>query len=40
MDNHLVLTVSGLPTDDNAAGVWYVDGGLGDVLYDPLPLGR
>jgi arylamine N-acetyltransferase len=36
--NHLVLTVSGLPTSDNPAGVWYVDAGLGDALHDPLPL--
>lgn len=36
--NHLVLTVSGLPTAANPAGVWYVDQGLGDALHDPLPL--
>lgn len=36
--NHLVLTVDGLPTDDNPSGAWYVDAGLGDALYDPLPL--
>jgi arylamine N-acetyltransferase len=36
--NHLVLTVSGLPTDDNPSGVWYVDVGLGDALHEPLPL--
>jgi len=36
--NHLVLTVSGLATDDNPSGVWYVDAGLGDALHDPLPL--
>jgi arylamine N-acetyltransferase len=35
--NHLVLGVSGLPTDDNPSGQWYVDAGLGDALYDPLP---
>ncbi len=33
--NHLVLTVAGLPDDD---GTWMVDAGLGDALYDPLPL--
>jgi arylamine N-acetyltransferase len=33
--NHLVLTVTGLPDDD---GAWMVDAGLGDALYDPLPL--
>jgi N-hydroxyarylamine O-acetyltransferase len=38
MTNHLVLTVSDLPTDDNPAGSWYVDVGLGDALYEPLPL--
>lgn len=36
--NHLVLTVHGLPTGDNPAGVWYVDAGLGDALHEPLPL--
>lgn len=38
MGNHLVLTVDGLPTDDNPAGVWYVDAGLGDAMYDAIPL--
>ncbi|MDQ3738580.1 MAG: arylamine N-acetyltransferase, partial [Actinomycetota bacterium] len=38
MTNHLVLTVAGLPTDDHPSGVWYVDAGLGDGLYEPLPL--
>jgi arylamine N-acetyltransferase len=38
MTNHLVLTVTGLPTDDNPGGTWYVDAGLGDALYEPLPL--
>lgn len=38
MTNHLVLTVSGLPDDANPDGTWYVDVGLGDALYDPLPL--
>lgn len=36
--NHLVLTVDQLPTEGNAGGVWYVDAGLGDALYSPLPL--
>jgi N-hydroxyarylamine O-acetyltransferase len=38
MGNHLVLTVAGLPTDENPSGVWYVDAGLGDALHEPLPL--
>jgi N-hydroxyarylamine O-acetyltransferase len=38
LTNHLVLTVSGLASDDNPEGVWYVDTGLGDALHDPLPL--
>jgi arylamine N-acetyltransferase len=38
MTNHLVLTVSGLPTDHNPAGTWYVDAGLGDALHEPVPL--
>jgi arylamine N-acetyltransferase len=36
--NHLVLTVRGLPSDENPSGVWYVDAGLGDALYEALPL--
>jgi arylamine N-acetyltransferase len=36
--NHLVLTVTGLPTDTNPSGHWYVDQGLGDALYEALPL--
>ncbi|MEY2571617.1 MAG: N-hydroxyarylamine O-acetyltransferase [Acidimicrobiaceae bacterium] len=36
--NHLVLTVSGLPSDAHPAGTWYVDAGLGDTLHDALPL--
>ena len=36
--NHLVLTVDGLPTDENPSGTWYVDAGLGDAMYEPLPL--
>jgi N-hydroxyarylamine O-acetyltransferase len=38
LTNHLVLTVSGLPSAANPEGVWYVDAGLGDALYEPLPL--
>ncbi len=38
LTNHLVLTVAGLPADDNASGVWYVDAGLGDALYETVPL--
>jgi arylamine N-acetyltransferase len=38
LSNHLVLTVTGLPSDDNPSGTWYVDAGLGDALYDPLQL--
>src|SRR6478609_3606395 len=38
LGNHLVLTVTGLPSDENPTGVWYVDTGLGDALHDPLPL--
>lgn len=38
MTNHLVLTVSGLPTEENPAGTWYVDAGLGDALHEALPL--
>ena len=38
LTNHLVLTVRGLPSDDNPPGVWYVDAGLGDALYEAMPL--
>jgi arylamine N-acetyltransferase len=38
LTNHLVLVVEGLPTDANPEGKWYVDAGLGDALYEPLPL--
>ena len=38
LTNHLVLTVHDLPDDDNPSGTWYVDVGLGDALYEPLPL--
>ncbi len=40
MANHLVLTVHGLPSDDNPGGIWYVDAGLGDALHEPIPLRR
>jgi arylamine N-acetyltransferase len=36
--NHLVLVVSGLPTDANPGGRWWVDVGLGDAFRDPVPL--
>lgn len=36
--NHLVLTVTDLPDGANPLGRWYVDGGLGDALHEPLPL--
>ncbi|UBU14843.1 arylamine N-acetyltransferase family protein [Nonomuraea gerenzanensis] len=36
--NHLVLTVRGLPSDDNPGGEWLADLGLGDALHEPLPL--
>ncbi len=39
MTNHLVLTVGGLPSDDNPEGRWYVDAGLGDGPTSALPLG-
>ena len=38
LTNHLVLTVSGLPTDENESGEWYVDAGLGDALHEAVPL--
>ncbi len=38
MTNHLVLQVHGLPSDDCPDGSWYVDAGLGDALYEPVPL--
>jgi N-hydroxyarylamine O-acetyltransferase len=38
LTNHLVLLVGGLPSDGNPSGNWYVDAGLGDALYEPLPL--
>ncbi len=36
--NHLVLVVSGLPSDQNPGGDWWVDVGLGDAFRDPVPL--
>jgi N-hydroxyarylamine O-acetyltransferase len=36
--NHLVLVVSGLPTEANPTGEWWPDVGLGDALLEPLPL--
>jgi arylamine N-acetyltransferase len=38
MSNHLVLTVDGLPTEENPSGTWYVDAGLGHALHEALPL--
>lgn len=38
MVNHLVLLVHGLATESNPGGIWYVDAGLGDALYEPVPL--
>lgn len=35
---HLALTVHGLVTPACPDGVWLVDVGLGDALYEPLPL--
>jgi N-hydroxyarylamine O-acetyltransferase len=36
--NHLVLTVSGLPSAESPDGDWLVDLGMGDGLHGPLPL--
>jgi N-hydroxyarylamine O-acetyltransferase len=36
--NHLALTVHGLPSPQNPGGAWFADSGLGDALYEPLPL--
>jgi N-hydroxyarylamine O-acetyltransferase len=36
--DHLVLLVSGLPTDDNPGGLWWPDLGLGEGFLDPLPM--
>jgi N-hydroxyarylamine O-acetyltransferase len=35
---HLVLLVSGLPTDANPGGRWWPDAGLGEGPIDPVPL--
>jgi arylamine N-acetyltransferase len=36
--NHLGLTVAGLPAAAAPDGRWLVDVGLGDALYEPIPL--
>jgi arylamine N-acetyltransferase len=36
--NHAALVVEGLPSETNPGGRWWVDAGLGDALYDPMPL--
>jgi N-hydroxyarylamine O-acetyltransferase len=36
--NHLALTVTGLPSDTNPAGDWFIDAGLGDGPHEPMPL--
>lgn len=36
--NHLALTIHGLESEDCPSGVWLADVGLGDALYQPLPL--
>src|SRR3954453_13612898 len=38
LTNHLVLTVSGLPSEECPDGVWYVDAGLGDAMHEAIPL--
>ncbi|MGI8680212.1 MAG: arylamine N-acetyltransferase family protein [Jatrophihabitans sp.] len=38
LGNHVALIVDGLPRDDSPHGRWYVDAGLGDSLYEPMPL--
>ena len=38
LTNHLVLTVSGLPSDECPEGFWYVDAGLGDAMHEAIPL--
>jgi len=38
--NHLVLVVSGLPTEACPGGHWWVDVGLGDGFAEPLPIMR
>ena len=36
--NHAALVVEGLPSETNPGGRWWVDAGLGDAFYDPMPL--
>jgi N-hydroxyarylamine O-acetyltransferase len=36
--NHLALTVSGLPSNENPEGDWFIDAGLGDGPHEPMPL--
>jgi arylamine N-acetyltransferase len=38
LGDHAALLAHGLPTDANPGGRWIVDAGLGDGLYEPLPL--
>ncbi len=38
--NHVVLVVSGLPTETNPGGHWWPDAGLGEGFVEPLPLVR
>jgi arylamine N-acetyltransferase len=38
LTNHLVLVAHDLPSATNPNGDWYVDAGLGDGLYEPLPM--
>jgi N-hydroxyarylamine O-acetyltransferase len=38
LSNHLVPLVHDLAADDHPDGVWYCDAGLGDALYEPMPL--
>ena len=36
--NHAAVIVDGLASESNPGGRWWVDAGLGDALYDPMPL--
>jgi N-hydroxyarylamine O-acetyltransferase len=36
--NHLAIIVHGLPSAESPTGKWLVDVGLGDGLYEPVPL--
>ena len=38
MMNHLVVLVRNVPSEHNPDGSWYVDAGLGDGLFQPIPL--